>query len=234
MEGVWVGVEGLTDKSSRAEERLKRGEAVRRGSGLKLTIRTPPPPPPFPRPTPRGLAQLDGFVHVETGDVIVMDVRAAPKMTDGHPLLQQVGQWADAVCCLGLKALGRPAGSLCLNRNTPHYPLTHQTPFPLLPTPPKALLESPPLLPHQLFRHQLSLALTAAEAERAAASSTRLGASAWYAASAGAAGGEAGAAGGGEEYELDLDTAIGMGGAEGGEEEGLEDDLQPGMAGYSL
>jgi D-alanine-D-alanine ligase-like ATP-grasp enzyme len=38
----------------------------------------------------RGLAQLDGFVNAETGDIIVLDARAFPKLADGHPLLQQV------------------------------------------------------------------------------------------------------------------------------------------------
>lgn len=34
--------------------------------------------------------QLDAFVNALTGDVIVLDARPFPKLTDGSPLLQQV------------------------------------------------------------------------------------------------------------------------------------------------
>ncbi|KAI8468251.1 MAG: hypothetical protein J3K34DRAFT_523053 [Monoraphidium minutum] len=37
----------------------------------------------------RGLVQVDGFVNAETGELIVLDIKAHPKLTDGHPLLQQ-------------------------------------------------------------------------------------------------------------------------------------------------
>jgi hypothetical protein len=33
---------------------------------------------------------VDGFVHAESGEIIVLDVRPFPKLSDGHPLLQQV------------------------------------------------------------------------------------------------------------------------------------------------
>lgn len=72
----------------------------------------------------------------------------------------------------------------------------------------QALLESPPLLPHQLFRRQLALAVAAAEEDASATSARAMGLSAWYP----SAGGDGGALprGGesegqrGDEYDLDL------------------------------
>jgi hypothetical protein len=43
----------------------------------------------------RSIAQLDGFVNADTGELIVRDVKTSPALTDGSPLLQQVGgKWA--------------------------------------------------------------------------------------------------------------------------------------------
>lgn len=38
----------------------------------------------------RSIAQLDGFVNADTGELIVRDVKTSPALTDGSPLLQQV------------------------------------------------------------------------------------------------------------------------------------------------
>lgn len=50
----------------------------------------------------RSIAQVDGFVHADTGELIVRDVKAMPALTDGSPLLQQVS---------GVGVLGR--GLVC-------------------------------------------------------------------------------------------------------------------------
>lgn len=55
----------------------------------------------------RSIASVDGFVHADTGELIVRDVKPSPPLTDGSPLLQQVS--ADGVgplrcavlCCAG-------------------------------------------------------------------------------------------------------------------------------------
>jgi hypothetical protein len=39
----------------------------------------------------RSIASVDGFVNVDTGELIVRDVKPTPALTDGSPLLQQVG-----------------------------------------------------------------------------------------------------------------------------------------------
>ena len=118
----------------------------------------------------RGVCQVDAFVNVESRAVIVLDVRAAPPLDDGSPLLAA------------------------------------------------ALLEAPPLLPHQLLRLQLAHAVAAAEAGRTAADAARLGAPAWFSqlASPGAAAAGAGAAASdaaplGDDYDLSLDGS-GLGG----------------------
>jgi hypothetical protein len=40
----------------------------------------------------RSIASVDGFVNADTGELIVRDVKPTPALTDGSPLLQQVGQ----------------------------------------------------------------------------------------------------------------------------------------------
>ncbi|GBF99894.1 hypothetical protein Rsub_12690 [Raphidocelis subcapitata] len=161
----------------------------------------------------RGLAQLDGFVNAETGDVIVLDARAFPKLGDGHPLLQQA----------------REAGFLVIII-LPLLLLLLLLLLPLLLLG-AALLESPPMLPHQLLRRQLALALEAAEADRAAAEAARLGVPAWYAAAAPGGGAAGGAAAGGDREEYDLDIGLGPGGLGGpSDEEGLEGDVAGDLA----
>jgi len=39
----------------------------------------------------RSIASVDGFVNADTGELIVRDVKHTPALTDGSPLLQQVG-----------------------------------------------------------------------------------------------------------------------------------------------
>jgi len=216
----------------------------------------------------RGLSQLDGFVNVETGDVIVADVRAFPKLTDGNPLLQQVGGRGAAAGCgwllrpvLCLRSLDRCfprsltavffiALSLSLSLSSylktsnpnshphqndkassnPHPTTSPQPPNPQpiinqnAHNPTQALLESPPLLPHQLFRHQLALAISAAEYDRAEAANNRLAAATSWLPPVSGVVGEEGAVGG-EEYELDLEEGVGV-----GDEEGLDVDLKGDMS----
>jgi hypothetical protein len=38
----------------------------------------------------RGLVQMDGWVQVDSGQLVLMDVKPFPKLVDGHPLFQQV------------------------------------------------------------------------------------------------------------------------------------------------
>lgn len=42
----------------------------------------------------RSIACVDGFVNVDNGEFIVMDVKPNPPLTDGSPLLQQVRQYS--------------------------------------------------------------------------------------------------------------------------------------------
>jgi hypothetical protein len=88
-----------------------------------------PTHPPY-----RGLCQVDGFVHAETGDIIVLDVRPYPKLVDGHPLLQQVRAAPHS-------ALRRPP------RPRHHHPTSARKTTPLLtprPCPPIPWPCSPP------------------------------------------------------------------------------------------
>jgi hypothetical protein len=39
----------------------------------------------------RSIASVDGFVNADTGNLIVRDIKPSPALTDGSPLLQQVG-----------------------------------------------------------------------------------------------------------------------------------------------
>jgi hypothetical protein len=81
------------------------------------------------------------------------------------------------------------------------------------------------MLPHQLFRRQLALALEAADANRAAREAARLGLPAWYAAA------PAAGAGAGDREEYDLNIGLGPGGlGEPSDEEGLEGDLTGDLA----
>lgn len=66
------------------------------------------PTPPWSNPSPallqsfaatlafglglRSLAAVDGFVHVDTGELVVLDVKPFPSLTDGSPIWQQVRQ----------------------------------------------------------------------------------------------------------------------------------------------
>lgn len=38
----------------------------------------------------RSIACVDGFVNVDSGEMIVMDVKPNPPLTDGSPIFQQV------------------------------------------------------------------------------------------------------------------------------------------------
>lgn len=38
----------------------------------------------------RSIASVDGFVHADTGELIVREVKPTPPLTNGSPLLQQV------------------------------------------------------------------------------------------------------------------------------------------------
>ena len=39
----------------------------------------------------RSIACIDGFVNVDSGEMIIMDVKLNPPLTDGSPIFQQVG-----------------------------------------------------------------------------------------------------------------------------------------------
>jgi hypothetical protein len=38
----------------------------------------------------RSLAAVDGFVNVDSGELVVLDVQQLPDLADGSPILQQV------------------------------------------------------------------------------------------------------------------------------------------------
>lgn len=45
----------------------------------------------------RSVACVDGFVNVDSGEMIVMDVKPNPPLTDGSPIFQQVSRTCAAV-----------------------------------------------------------------------------------------------------------------------------------------
>jgi hypothetical protein len=48
----------------------------------------------------RSIASVDGFVNADSGELIVRDVKPSPALTDGSPLLQQVGSSAYTDGCM--------------------------------------------------------------------------------------------------------------------------------------
>lgn len=65
----------------------------------------------------RSIASVDGFVHADTGELIVRDVKPSPPLTDGSPLLQQVsadGWGRYAVLCWAV--VGQAASSAASRR----------------------------------------------------------------------------------------------------------------------
>jgi hypothetical protein len=70
---------------------------------------------------PPGLTQVDAFCHADTGDLLVLDVRARPSLCDGHPLLlaasragvradELARRAADAALAAGARAFAQRGG----------------------------------------------------------------------------------------------------------------------------
>ena len=104
---------GAAEAAQRAAVRAAAavaGEPVAGAAGVGL----PAAPPP-------GLVQVDAFCHADTGDLIVLDVRARPALRDGHPLLLAASRAgllphalarrsADAGAAAGARAFGGGSG----------------------------------------------------------------------------------------------------------------------------
>jgi hypothetical protein len=171
----------------------------------------------------RSLASVDGFVHADTGELVVLNVKPCPSLADGSPLWQQVRfvSAGGACCVVAVQGTDRLASDAPLTLVCLRHTTTLETPHTQA-----AQLERP-LLPHQLLRQLARSAWQANLADKAAAvaGATSLS-SAYYSAPSDAALGASDFELGGDDVFGAAAAAAGAGGGAGGGEGLMDDDAE--------